>query len=161
MSELFVIAFDDESSAKRQLGALGEKIEISESIIVVKDDKGKVKVIDKPAKHVVKGGMIGLVVGALIGGPIAGAIIGGAVGGAIGANKMSKSIDPEFIKKVSESIQPGTATLFLILEESEVFELLEKVEETKGEIFTTSLPGDPVEYPPPPKKKKQDTEEDS
>lgn len=161
MSELIVITFDDESSAKRQRNALENKVKITESVIVLKDEKGKVKIkSDKPTKDVLKGGGIGILVGALIGGPVAGALIGGAVGGLIGIEKTSKSIDQKFIKDVGESIQPGTAALFLTVEESDVDELLEEVKETSREIFIASLPGDPVEYPTPPKKK-EDSKEDN
>ncbi len=151
MSNLFVVAFDEENGAERALSAMADwqkqkLIKIDDAATVVKRADGKVKV--KHADNLVgKGAMGGAFWGALIGlvflSPVGGAAVGAAVGAALGkgkANKAAKAgIDPKFIKDVNESIKPGSSVLFAYTREGVVEKILPQLKQSHGRLIQSSL----------------------
>ncbi|MBE7531260.1 MAG: DUF1269 domain-containing protein [Chloroflexi bacterium] len=91
---------------------------LEDTVLVRKDAAGKVhahNAVDKTTKEgITAGGLIGLFVGAVFGGPVGMMLVGGLAGGAVGA-LMNRGVDNNFIKDVSESIQPGTSALFIVV----------------------------------------------
>jgi uncharacterized membrane protein len=151
MSNLYVVAFNEENGAERMLTAMAEwkrqkLIKIDDAATLVRKADGKVKV--KHADNLVgKGAMGGAFWGALIGlvvlNPVAGAAIGAGVGSLIGRRKGKKQaeagIDPKFIKEVSESIKPGTSAIFAYTEQGVADKLLPQLKQFNGKLIQSSL----------------------
>jgi uncharacterized membrane protein len=151
MSNLFVIAFDQENGAERALNALADwqrqkLIKIDDAAKMIRRADGKVKT--KHADNLVgKGALGGAFWGALIGTifltPIGGAAIGAAVGAVHGRSKAKKQsqagIDPKFVKEVSQTIQPGGSALFAYTQGAVVEKILPRLKQLNGKLIQSSL----------------------
>ena len=86
-------------------------------------------------RHAAAGGGIGLLVGLLLGGPIGGA----AVGAIIGALK-DRGIDDGFIRNVSNSLQPDSSAIFLLVKEGgDTEKIREELRPFKAKVVHTTL----------------------
>jgi uncharacterized membrane protein len=120
------ISFDDAFRAKEfltaatRLAAHGE-FNIIDAVIVVKDNDGKTRVhetIDpQPGRSALSAGLWTGLFGLILGGPVgwlAGAAIG-ASAGAVTAKVVDLGISDEWVKWFREAVQPGTATVVLLV----------------------------------------------
>ena len=92
-------------------------IEISDAAIAVKQEDGHVKLnqlFNTTAVGAASGGFWGLLIGLVFLNPILGVALG-AASGAISGALTDYGINDEFMKQLSESLQPGNAALFLSL----------------------------------------------
>jgi uncharacterized membrane protein len=149
MSELIAIAYDDEFKAEevRLILAKLQKehlIELEDAAVVVKDEKGKVKLkqaIDLTSAGAVSGGFWGLLIGTLFLMPLAGVAIG-AASGALGGALSDIGVDDNFMKELGETMQPETSALFLLVRQVTPDKVLEEVAPYGGKILRTSLTKD-------------------
>ncbi len=151
MSNLFVVAFNDEGGAEKALSTLAswqkqKLIKIDDAATVVKMADGKTKV--KHAENLVgRGAMGGAFWGALIGmlflNPVAGAAVGAGAGAMLGRGKGKKQaeagIDPKFVKEVSDNIKNGTSMLFAFTEKGVVDKILPQLKQINGKLIQSSL----------------------
>jgi len=94
------------------------QIMIATGTVVIKDAKGNVK-LRKTSEWTSRSGakwgaFWGLLVGLLFAGPLIG-LLGGLGLGAFLGDKTYKGLDPEFMKKLGETMDPGDAALFLLI----------------------------------------------
>lgn len=146
MSDLIVIVYPTEQKAeeiRQKLVGLQKDylIELSDAVIAVKRNNGKVKL--HQLKHMqavdaVYGGFWGLLIGALFLMPLLGASIGAASGALAGALK-DFGIDDAFMKQLSATLQPGNAALFLLIRKMTADKVLEDIKGTGGNVLRTSL----------------------
>ncbi len=149
MSQLVVVAFDDEHKADEVLTTLGRLqhdylIALEDAAVVVRKKDGKIKI--KQTHHVVgpaaiSGGIWGSLFGLLFAGPL-GAIVVGGTGAAIGAlsGKLRDiGIDDGFIKDVGDALEPGTSAIFALVLRSTPDRVLEALEPYHGKVVQTSL----------------------
>jgi uncharacterized membrane protein len=124
-AEMFVVSFEDETKANEVLEALGELkdqqlVELGTAAVIRRSAEGDVD-IDETADMATKEGAIaGAVAGGLLGlltgkGLVGGALLG-AGGGALAAKGMDLGIDDDFLKKVGESLQPGSSAIVATVE---------------------------------------------
>jgi uncharacterized membrane protein len=66
-------------------------------------------------------------------------LIAGAAGGALAGKLGDIGVDDEFIKKVSESIQPGESALFLLTRDAQIERIREETSDMEFEIIETNL----------------------
>jgi uncharacterized membrane protein len=151
MSNLFVVAFNDEQGAEKMVTALADwqrqkLIKVDDAATFVKKANGKVKI--KQAQNLVgKGAMGGAFWGALIGlvflNPVAGAAVGAGVGTLIGRRKGKKQaeagIDPKFVKEVGDSIKPGGSAVFAYTREGVTDKILPQLKQFNGKLIQSSL----------------------
>ena len=148
MSELFVLAFPNETAAQDMLGTVDqlqkqELIKLDDAATVVRRQDGKVKV--KQANSLVGAGALGgafwgMLIGLLFFAPWLGLAIG-AVTGAIAGKFSDVGIDDNFIKEVSNTIEPGHSALFLLVAQAtpdKVLAELQKFQPTPT-VLRTSL----------------------
>lgn len=146
MSELIVIAFDDETGAAQLRDALvglqkQGLITLDDAAIVVRGQGGKLSI--RQAVHLVGAGVLGgafwgMFIGLLFWMPWLGVATGatsGAVAGALGDHGM----DDGFIKEVTKTIEPGHSALFLLVREATPDKLVDGLEQFNGKVLQTSL----------------------
>ncbi|NKQ34666.1 MAG: DUF1269 domain-containing protein [Chloroflexi bacterium] len=146
MSELFVIAFKNETGAEEMRDDLQKLkkehlISLKDAAVVVHQQDGKVKV--KQATHLVGkgaviGGLGGLLLGTLFLAPWLG-LVGGAIGGAVAGKKTDIGVDDDFIKEVGKTIEPGHSALFLLIDENAADMLVAEIHKFDGTVLQTSL----------------------
>lgn len=149
MPNLIVITFDNAEEASKVRKSIKESekkgfIKLDDAAVVIKDANGKVEIKDELDRGVkvgaLTGTLAGMLIGFMVGGPILSAVIGGAGGAGVGA-LTDLGIQKSFIKDVSDSIQPGTSALFIIVREAQNPDAaISALKPYKGEIYHTSLP---------------------
>lgn len=146
MSELIVLSFDSQDGAAKVRDRLYELrkeqlLTLADACVVSRNNKGKLKF--KQARNLVgEGAMGGMFWGALVGllflNPIAGIAIGTVVGGLTG--KFGDiGIDDQFMKDVSESVEPGESALFMLVDEWSEERVLEELKAYDPEVLRTNL----------------------
>ncbi len=147
MSYLTVITFDDEHQAglvRESIGKLEDTGDISldNSVVIVKDQKGKIHIKNEMDRGVAVGAVGGSLIGLMITSiffPLAGLVIG-AVGGALVGKSLGDHVDKRFVKQVTGSMQPGSSAIFLIARSANPDAVVAAFEPYQGKIFQTSLP---------------------
>jgi uncharacterized membrane protein len=86
--------------------------------------------------------MWGTLVGLLFMSPLAGMVIGAAVGagsGALSGSLADYGIDDDFVKKLGETITPGSSALFVLVKSATEDKVLPEIEPFKPRVLKTSL----------------------
>jgi uncharacterized membrane protein len=146
VSNLVVITFDDPEEAGQvreslRKGEHGGYLSLDDSAVVVKDEHGKVHVKDESDRGVKVGAVGGGLLGLLIAGiffPVVGLVVG-ALGGALVGSSLDLGIQKSFIKEVSDSLQPGSSAIFVIVRDANPDYALGVLRNYEGQVFQTSL----------------------
>ncbi len=146
MSDLIVIGYDDIHKAEEvrlTLIKLQKEylIDVEDAVIAVKKADGKIKLHqmwDPTSYGAVSGTFWGLLVGALFLMPFFGAAIG-AASGAISGALTDVGVNDDFMKKLSETLKPGSSALFILVRKVTTDKVLEEIQGTGGTILKTSL----------------------
>ncbi len=149
MSDLIAIAYDDEFKAEEVRLTLAKLerehlIELEDAAVVVKNEKGKVKLkqaINLTTAGAVSGGFWGLLIGTLFLVPLVGAAVGASTGAISGALS-DIGVDDDFMRELGESMQPGTSALFVLASKVTPDKVLEEVAPYGGKVLRTSLTKD-------------------
>lgn len=146
MTELVVVAFDNETGAAEMREALIELqkqklVTLDDAAVVVRQPDGKVKV--KQAVNLVGTGALGgafwgMLVGLLFWMPWMGLAMG-ALSGALAGALSDYGVDDEFVREVGNTIQPGHSALFLLIREATPDKLMDELKQFNGKILQTSL----------------------
>lgn len=122
-----IYTFDEPGKAKNVLKSLKamereNKVALKDAAIIVKDEKGKVKVQEtddvSTGTGVLGGGLLGLIIGIMLGGPIGGLVVGGLIG-AFTAKKIDLGISNEKIKSIADKMGENSSALLLELDKEE------------------------------------------
>jgi uncharacterized membrane protein len=149
MSHLLVITFDDPEEAAQVRKTLSSEenrglLSLEDSAVVAVDPQGKVHVKNEVDRGVAIGAIGGGALGLLIGGlffPLAGLLIG-ALGGALVGKSLDLGIDKQFVKEVTDDMQPGTSAIFLVIREADADAALAALKPYKGTVRYTSYPSE-------------------
>ena len=151
MSDLIVIAFDEENTAfamRAELAKLQKEylIEMEDVVVVTKDDKGKVKLHQAQnltALGAVSGGFWGAMIGLIFLNPLLGAAVGAGAGALSGA-LTDIGINNDFMKDLAASFKPGCSAVFVLVRKATADKVLAGLEEFKGKgkVLQTSLTKD-------------------
>ena len=146
MSSLVVISFDSPDEAEKVLEILKgqtkySNISFEDTAVVSKELDGKVHVKNNVSHGTMTATGVGALVGLLLGGlvfPVAGLLLG-AGGGAIVGRFMNLGVDGDFVKEVSDSLQPGTSALFVVAHDTNPAVVRAIMQEHPGKIIQTTL----------------------
>ena len=146
MSDLVVVVYQSEAKAeemRRKLFELQKEylIEIGDAAIAVKQEDGHVKLKLAFQHHGCRrhmGGLWGSMIGLVFLNPILGVALG-AASGAISGALTDYGVNDEFMKKLSESLQPGKVALFVLVRKVTGDKMLEALKGTGGTVLKTSL----------------------
>jgi len=154
MSQLIVFTYENADKATTVLQAVADLakqhlIEVQDAAVIIKDEKGKVKVqqtLETAVKsgNVVSGGFWGLLISLIFGGPVFMALLGMGLSALFGRN-LDVGIDNDFIKSVGDDLEPGNSALFLLSEEITVDKVADALREYGGTLYHTSLSKDAEE----------------
>jgi uncharacterized membrane protein len=154
MSNLVVLGFDGLHSADEVLNKLRSLqkehlIDLEDACVVERDAGGKIHVkqaVNLTALGAKSGGLWGAMWGTLVGilfmSPLAGMVIGAAVGagsGALSGSLADYGIDDDFVKKLGETITPGSSALFVLVRSATEDKVLPEIEPFKPRLLKTSL----------------------
>ncbi|MCB0047703.1 MAG: DUF1269 domain-containing protein [Caldilineaceae bacterium] len=146
MANLIVITFDNAEDADEVRTTIRQEqnqdlISLDDSAVVVRDEDGKVHVKNEMDRGVKVGAVGGGIIGLLIGGiffPLTG-LLAGVLGG-MGVGALSGlGIQKSFVKEVSDSLQPGTSALFLIVRQANADAVVAALKPYKGKVLQTTL----------------------
>jgi len=146
MSELIVVAFDDEFKAEEVLLDLtrrqqGYQLNQEDAAVVIRKADGQLLIRHShplTAAMGAHGTFWGLLLGILLLNPLAGVIVGGAVGAAAGSLQHA-GIEDSFIKELGAKAQPGTSILFILDREATPSSALQELEKFNGRVLRTSF----------------------
>lgn len=143
---LFVLKFIDEATAQRMLDVITQLqtqklIKCDDAALVTRRADGRPKI--RQAHNLVGAGAMGgafwgLLVGMLFLNPLVGMAIG-AGAGALSGKMTDIGIDDNFIKQVSNAIQPGEAALFLLTREAVMDKIIPQIKDIQFQVIQTSL----------------------
>ena len=122
LSSLVVLGFADENGAfalRSLLSDMEEEgvIEIGDAVIATRNARGKVRLhqsLPLVAARMAVGSFTGLVMGMLLLNPLFG-VLAGAGAGALAGVLGDAGIDDAFMKKLGETLTPGSSALFVIV----------------------------------------------
>lgn len=146
MSDLIVLAFEDEASAFQMRDKLlqmqkQQVITLADAAIVTRKANGKPKVkqlYSLVGSGAVGGAFWGMLIGLLFFAPWLG-MAAGALGGALGGKFTDIGVDDKFIKEVGETIEPGHSALFLLVAKATPDKVLPELESFNAKVLQTSL----------------------
>jgi uncharacterized membrane protein len=154
MSSLVAVVFDDPITAFEMRTSLlrmqrENLIDLEDSVVVTRDQKGKVK-LDQATNltrvGAIGGGVWGLLMGMFFVNPLLGAAVG-ATAGAIAGRFKDIGVDDQMAREVGQSMRPGTSALFVLIRRATVDKVLDglKAFAGKGKVFQSSLTKDDEE----------------
>ena len=146
MSDLVFIAFPTEQKAeevRQKVLSLQREylIELGDAVVVVKDDKGHVKLnqmINLTATGAASGALWGTLIGFIFLNPLIGTALG-AASGALGGTFSDIGINDPFRKDAAEALQPNTAGLFLLIRKMTTDKVLADLKGVGGTLMQTSF----------------------
>lgn len=146
MSDLIVIVYPTEAKAEEVRQRLFELqkeylIKLGDAVIATKTEQGRIKLnqlFSTTAAGAVSGSFWGLLIGVLFLNPLLG-VAAGAAAGAVGGALTDVGIDDNFMKELSESLQPGSAALFVLVKEMTTDKVLAAIKGYGGVVLKTSL----------------------
>lgn len=146
MSDLVVIAYDDMHKAEEvrlTLRKLQQEylIDLDDAVVAVKYPDGKIKLnqaVNMTAMGAMTGGFWGTLIGCIFLSPLFGMAVG-AASGAISGALSDVGINDNFMKQVSQKLQPGTSALFVLVKHATPDKVMERLQGTGGHVLQTSL----------------------
>ncbi len=154
MSDLLVMGFDDKFKADKVLAEVQELekehlVDLADAAVVVRDDKGKVKIKQTRDLTAVTasggfwwGGLFGLLMGWVILNPLLGWAAGAGIGTAIGwlqGRSIDLGINDQFMKELGETLKPGNSAIFVLIRRATVDRVIDELKPYGGTILHTSL----------------------
>lgn len=147
MSDLIVIAFDDEATGfelRDELIRMQQEYLLQlEDVVVVTRPEGKVmlhQAVNLTATGALGGTMWGTLIGLIFLNPLVGAAVG-AASGALAGRLSDIGINDDFIRQVGQSVAPGGSAVFLLVRKMTTDRVLQRLEgfDRRGRILRTSL----------------------
>ncbi|WP_134679466.1 DUF1269 domain-containing protein [Paracoccus ravus] len=154
MSDLLVIAFDDEATGfelRSELVKLQKEylIQLEDAVVITRpaaEDIQLHQAVNLTAAGALGGGFWGTLVGLIFLNPLIGAAVG-AASGAIAGRFTDIGINDDFMRELGQSIPPGGSAVCVLLRKMTADKVLARLESFKlrGRVLQTSLPDDQEE----------------
>lgn len=148
MSELIVIAFDDETTGFEMRAELVKMqkdylIEMEDAVVVTRSGEDDIKLhqaVNLTTAGAVGGGFWGALIGLVFLNPILGAAVG-AGAGALAGRFTDIGVNDDFMREVGHSLQPGGSAVFVLVRKMTADKVLERLAHfhRKGRVLQTSL----------------------
>lgn len=149
MSDLLVIAFDDEATGfelRSELVKMQQEylIELEDAVVVTRPTAEKIQLhqaVNLSAAGALGGGFWGTLVGLLFLNPLIGAAVG-AASGALAGRFTDIGINDDFMRGLGQSVPPGGSAVFILVRKMTADKVLARLEgfHLRGRVMQTSLP---------------------
>ncbi|RDW14792.1 DUF1269 domain-containing protein [Paracoccus thiocyanatus] len=149
MSDLLVIAFDDETTSfelRTELVKMQKEylIELEDAVVVTRPSAEDIQLhqaVNLTAAGALGGGFWGTLVGLIFLNPLIGAAVG-AGAGALAGRLSDIGINDDFIRELGRSVPPGGSAVFILVRKMTADKVLARLEgfHLKGRVMQTSLP---------------------
>jgi len=149
MSDLLVIAFDDEATGfelRSELVKMQKEylIQLEDAVVVTRPTAEDIQLhqaVNLTTAGAVGGGFWGTLVGLLFLNPLIGAAVG-AASGAIAGRLSDVGINDNFMRELGRSIPPGGSAVFILVRKMTADKVLSRLEafHLRGRVLQTSLP---------------------
>ncbi|MTH76618.1 DUF1269 domain-containing protein [Paracoccus aestuariivivens] len=154
MSDLLVIAFDDEAAGfelRTELVKMQKEylIQLEDAVVVTRPTAEDIQLhqaVNLTTAGALGGGFWGTLVGLVFLNPLVGAAVG-AASGAIAGKFSDVGINDDFMRDVGKSVQPGGSAVFILVRKLTADKVLARLESFKmrGRVLQTSLPDEQEE----------------
>lgn len=151
MSDLIVVAFDDEATAFEMRAELAKMqkdylLQMEDVVVVTRSADDKVQLhqaANLTALGAVSGGFWGAFIGLLFLNPFLGALLG-AGAGAMSGGLSDIGIDDDFMRDLGASLKPGSAAVFFLTRKITADKVIDRMAQfhAKGHVLQTSLSDD-------------------
>ena len=152
MSDLIVVAFNDEFKAERVRLDLMQMqhehlVDLEEAAVLVHKKDGKIKlhhVTHFTVPVALGGGFVGCLVGLMAINPalaLFGLLAGTGLGAVIGSLKEG-GIEEKFMKELGSHLKPGTSALFIVAKKAKPEAIVAELKRFGGKVLQTSLKHD-------------------
>ena len=146
MATLVIIGYESEVKAEEVRLALLKLqkdylIDLADAVVVVRDQDGKVKLrqlYNLTAAGASRGGFWGALIGLMFLNPLFGFALG-ASAGAISGALSDVGIDDKMMKKMADTLKPGTAALCVLIRQMTTDKVLEEIKPFGGTVIQTNL----------------------
>lgn len=146
MSELIVIGYDNAEqaeAARTELFGMAKEylVDVADAVVATADENGKVKLnqmVNLWSVGATSGAFWGLLIGLIFFNPLLGVAVGAGAGALSGALS-DYGINDNFMKDVSDVLQPGQAALFMMVRQHASDKVIERLGEKGGGIIRTNL----------------------
>lgn len=148
--QVIVAAFSDQTSARQMMDDLkqGRKeglIGIIDAAVVVKDENGKLKVIDSKRRSrrttgLITGGVVGGLVG-LLAGPVGWAALGGGAVGML-AGRLAGLPTRRAMEAIGEALTPGSSAIVAVIEHKWIPQIEEALIEAGASVLRSAIAAD-------------------
>lgn len=146
MSDLIVLAFDDEFEAEDVRSKLlrlqrEHLVDLEDAAVVVHQPSGRIQLKQShnlPLTAATSGTFWGMLIGLLFAAPLLGAALG-AGAGAISGALADIGIDDGFMKDVGSSLPKGSSALFVLVRQITPDKVVEELQPFGGRLLRTSL----------------------
>lgn len=151
MSDLLVIAFDDETTGfelRSELVKMQREylIQLEDAVVVTRPTAEDIQLhqaVNLTAAGAVGGGFWGTLVGLIFLNPLIGAAVG-AASGALAGRWSDVGMNDDFMRQLGQSIPPGGSAVFILVRKMTADKVLARLEgfHLRGRVMQTSLPDD-------------------
>ena len=149
MSELIVIGYDAPEKAEEARADLMNMtreylVDVADAVVAVADSDGNVKLnqlVNMWSAGAAGGAFWGLLVGLIFFNPLLGVAVGAGTGALSGA-LTDYGINDDFMREVSDVLQPGQAALFMMMRTNASDRVIERLGEHGGRVLRTNLDTD-------------------
>lgn len=148
MSELIVIAFDDEPTSfelRAELVKMQQDylIEMEDAVVVTRPSEDDIKLhqaVNLTAAGALGGGFWGTLVGLVFLNPLIGAAVG-AASGALAGQLSDVGINDNFMRDTARALPPGGSAVFVLLRKMTADKVLDRLQSfhRRGRVLQTSL----------------------
>ncbi|MDQ2805155.1 MAG: DUF1269 domain-containing protein [Pseudomonadota bacterium] len=151
MAKLIVVGFDNSQEADRALTELGRLqreylLDLEDAVVAIRDPDGKLRLkqnVDLVNADTASGGLWGPLGGLLFLNPLIGMVVGAALGAgskALPGSLADYRIDDDFIRSISETLQPNTSALFVLVRKALPDKVLAEISShIRGRVIRSSL----------------------
>jgi uncharacterized membrane protein len=149
--QLIVVAYKNEKAADEALKSLKQAakkklIKIENAAVLRKDQKGKVHIKETAdmggKKGAALGGVAGAAIGAIAGAALAAPLAVGALIGGLTAKLRDSGFSDERLKKLGESLKPGSSAIVAVVEHIWVDQVKAALAQEETDMFVESLSAD-------------------
>ena len=145
MSNLVAIAYDDVDKAQEVMGAIGGMVRehtltLEDAVVVEHRQDGKIK-LHQPSlagMGATGGALWGGLIGLIFFMPLFGLALGAASGAVVGALS-DTGIDDKFMKELGEKLDPGSAAVFVLVQEATRDKVVPELAQYGGHVIQSSL----------------------